>query len=81
MFLWPLFFTIKRHQRLTWGFLVVYRNLNLTYTTRQGSRISCLAQTGFAAFGKGVQLTSGFPYVGTEKLSRITSPSGIRATS
>ncbi len=29
------------------------------YTTRQGSRVSCLAQTGFAAFGKGVQLISG----------------------
>ncbi len=26
---------------------------NLTYTTRQGSRVRCLAQTGFSAFGKG----------------------------
>ncbi len=29
-------------------------NGNMAYTTRQGSRVSCLAQTGFAAFGKGV---------------------------
>ncbi len=36
--------------------------LYLTYTTRQGSRVSCVAQTGFAAFGKGVQLISGPPY-------------------
>ncbi len=32
-------------------FLVVYTNRDLTYTTRQGSRVSCVAQTGFAAFG------------------------------
>ncbi len=36
--------------------LVVYTNWNLAYTTRQGSRVSCLAQTGFAAFGKALQL-------------------------
>ncbi len=44
----------------------LYTNRDLTYTTRQGSRVSCLAQTAFAAFGKGVQLISGsslcFPY-------------------
>ncbi len=28
----------------------------------QGSRVSWLAQTSFAAFGKGVQLVSGSPY-------------------
>ncbi len=50
------------------------------YTTRQGRRVSCLAQTGFAAFGKGVQL-SGSPYAEAEQLSRLTSPSGILATS
>ncbi len=33
--------------------------LNLAYTTRQGSRVSCFAKTGFAAFGKMVQLISG----------------------
>ncbi len=34
---------------------------------RQGSRVSCLAQTGFAVFGKGVQLLiSGSPYAETE---------------
>ncbi len=61
--------------------LVVYTNWNLTYTTRQGRRVSCLAQTGFAAFGKGVQLISGSPYAETEQLSRLTSPSGVLATS
>ncbi len=47
-------------------FKVIYTNLNLACTTRQGSRVSCLAQTGFAAFGKGVQLISGSPYAETE---------------
>ncbi len=47
--------------------LVVYQNWNFTYTTRQGSRVSCLTQTGFAAFGEGMQLISvlqpnNFPY-------------------
>ncbi len=46
--------------------------LNLAYTTRLGTRVSCLAQTGFAAFGKGVQLISGSPYAETEQLSRLT---------
>ncbi len=32
---------------------------NVTYTTRQGSRVSCLDQTGFVAFGKEVELFSG----------------------
>ncbi len=36
--------------------VLVNRNWNLTYTTTQGSRVSWLAQTGFAAFSKGVQL-------------------------
>ncbi len=51
--------------------------LYLAYTTRQGSRVSCLAQTDFAAFGKGVQLMSGSPFAEAEQLSRLTSPSGI----
>ncbi len=59
----------------------MYPNWNLTDTTRQGSRVSCLAQTGFAAFVKGVQLISGSPFTETEQLSRLTSPSGILATS
>ncbi len=50
--------------------LVVYA-INLMYTTRQGSRVSCLAQTGFAAFDKGVQLISGSPYAETEQLSHL----------
>ncbi len=58
-----------------------YPYRDLTHTTIQGSRVSCLAQTGFAAFGKVVQLISGSPYAETEQLSRLTSPSGILATS
>ncbi len=54
---------------------------NLTCTTRQGSRVNCLDQACFVVFGKEVQLVSGPPYAETEQLSRITSPSGIRATS
>ncbi len=50
------------------------------YTMRQGNRVSCLAQIGFAAFGNGVQLISGSPYAETEQLSRLTLPSGILAT-
>ncbi len=49
---------------------VGYINWNLT---RQGSQVN-LVQTGFAAFGKGVQLISGSPYAATEQLSRLTSP-------
>ncbi len=41
---------------------------------------SCLAKTGFAAFGKGVQLISGSPYAETEQLSLLASPSGILLT-
>ncbi len=41
------------------------------YTTRQGSGVSCLAQTDFAAFGKGVHLISGSPYAATEPLSQV----------
>ncbi len=33
--------------------------------------ISCLAQSGFAAFGEEVQLISGSPYVETEQLSKV----------
>ncbi len=48
---------------------------------RQGIRVSCLAETGFAAFGKVVQLISGSNYAETEQLSRLTLLSGILATS
>ncbi len=44
-------------------------NWNLPNTKRQGSHVSCLAQAGFDAFGKGVQLISGSPYAETEQLS------------
>ncbi len=49
----------------------LHPNQNLKHTTKQGSRVSWLAQTGFAAFGKGVQLISGSPYDETEQLSRL----------
>ncbi len=52
-----------------------YTNCNLTYTTKQGSRVSWLAQTVFTAFGKEVQLLiSGSPYAEIEQLSRLTLP-------
>ncbi len=35
------------------------KNGNLKYTIKQSSRVSCLAQAGFAAFGDGMQLSSG----------------------
>ncbi len=63
------------HVEAAFGFLsltnvqTLYTNWDLTYTTRQDSRVSCVAQTGFAAFGKGVQLISGSPYAETEQLS------------
>ncbi len=49
-------------------------------TTEQDSRVIWLAQAGFAAFGKGMQLISEPPYDETEQLSRLTSSSGIIAT-
>ncbi len=39
----------------------------MTYTTKQGNRVSCLALTGFTAIGKGVQLINGSPYAKTEQ--------------
>ncbi len=45
-------------------------NCNLMYTTK---RVSCLAQAGFAAFGKGVQLISEFPFDETEQRSQLAS--------
>ncbi len=69
-------------QKLTAHFpIVVYPNSNLKYATMQGSPVSCLAQTGFAAFGKGAHLISGPPYAETKQFSRLTSPSGILTTS
>ncbi len=51
-----------------------YTKCNLTYTAEQGNQVSWLAQTGFAAFGKGVQLISGPSYDEIEQLSRLTLP-------
>ncbi len=41
------------------------------YTTKQGGRICFLAQTGFATFGKGVQLVSGAPLFNFTLLSHV----------
>ncbi len=60
--------------------IIVYPNWYLTFTTRQGSRVSCLAHTGFPAFGQRVQFVSGSTYAETEQHSLLTSPSGIVAT-
>ncbi len=35
-----------------------YKKRNLACTTKQGSRATCLALTGFAAFGKGAKIIS-----------------------
>ncbi len=48
------------------------------YSTKQGR---CLAQTSFAAFVEGVQLISRSAFDETEQLFRLTSSSGILATS
>ncbi len=63
------------------GKLLIHTNWNLKYTIKQGSQISWLAQTDFAAFGKGVQFISGPPYDETKRRSRLTSPSVISASS
>ncbi len=52
-------------------------NLNLPYTTKQASRVSCVAQTGSAAFAKRVQL----PFAEIEQLSQLTYLSGKLSTS
>ncbi len=56
---------------------LIYVNWKLPYATKHSSRASCLAKTGFAAFGKGVQLIGGKP----NDFQKLTSPSGILATS
>ncbi len=42
----------------------------LTRTTKEGNKINCLVQAGFAAFGKGVRLISVSPYGESKQLSR-----------
>ncbi len=51
----------------------------LTLTTKQGSQASYEALTGFEAFGKGEQLTSGPPKAETAQFSRLDLLSGIFA--
>ncbi len=62
-------------------FLSINTNWNLTYTTKVVDWVNWLAQVGYAAFGKGVQLISESSYDETEQLSRLNSPIGILATS
>ncbi len=50
---------------LSISLVVICPNKNLTYTTKQDSRVSCVAQTGFAAFGKGVQFLITKPMIFT----------------
>ncbi len=57
----------------------LHKMWNLTFTTKQGSRVSWLAQMGFTAFGKGVQLISGSPYDETEELCRLALSRSIPA--
>ncbi len=52
--------------------LIIYTNLNLTYTNKQDVRINWLAPTGIADFGKEVQLISGSAYDATEQFSQLT---------
>ncbi len=47
------------------------------YNIQQGSPVSFLAQTGFAAFDKGVQLVNGPTCAKTEQLSLLISPCGV----
>ncbi len=58
-------------------FFLFYAKWYLTYATSQASGISYLTQTSFAAFGKGVQLISGFNKAETEQLHHLTSPWSI----
>ncbi len=45
--------------------VVTYHHEVASIPLGEVNRQSCLAQTGFAAFGKGVQLISGSPYAET----------------
>ncbi len=42
------------------------------YPTKQGCQVTCLDQTGFAAFGKSVQFITGDFYAEIEQLSKLT---------
>ncbi len=46
-------------------------------TTEYVCRVSCLAQTGFSAFGKTMQLISGPPYDETRERSQLISLNGF----
>ncbi len=50
------------------------------HTAKQGSRVSYLAQTSFAAIGKGVQFVSGSPYVETKQPPQLNAVSAFSET-
>ncbi len=47
-------------------------NWNLKRSTKQGSRVNCLVQTGSVVFINKMQLISVFPYAETKQLSQLT---------
>ncbi len=53
---------------------------NTVLTIKQCSRASGLAKTGFTAFGKGMQLISGFAFAKTNQFFLLNAPIGILAT-
>ncbi len=46
--------------------VLVNASRNFVLSTKQGIRVSCLAQTSYTDFGKGMQLISGTPYAEAE---------------
>ncbi len=48
---------------------------------KKGSRVSCLPQTGFAAYGKGVQLMSGSPMIKQNSRVELGDTGGTLLTS
>ncbi len=44
---------------------------SVRHNSKQDNRVSFLAQTGIAAFGKGMQLISGSPYAEAEPISQL----------
>ncbi len=49
------------------------KNFNWRISFKKCSPVSCLVHTRFAAFGKGMQLTSGLPMLKPNKISNLTS--------
>ncbi len=56
------------------------RVLTTIYTTKQDSRVSCLAQVRSTASAKGVQRINGSAFAGTYKLPQLALLYGFLAT-